>query len=318
MLRLVALRLAAFVPTLLATSVILFVAVNVVPGSAAKAALGIDATPQAIARFEHDQGLDRPLHVQYLDWLGKALRGDFGTSFQNHLPVGPELLTRLPVTLELAILAFLVANVIAVPLGAAAARSHRHRTDQVVTLLATVMGAVPNFWLATLLILTFALKLGLFPAGGFVSMAESPLRNLSLMIMPALSLGIVSSALLLRIMRAGMIEVLASDYIRTAVAKGATSPRVVWHHALRNALIPFLTVGAVEFGWLFGGVVIIEDIFLLPGIGQLVLVGIINRDYPVLLASTLTVTVAVLTANMLVDVLAGILDPREVYVRPRT
>ena len=318
MLRLVALRLAAFVPTLLVTSVILFVAVNVVPGSAAKAALGIDATPQAIARFEHDQGLDRPLHVQYLDWLGKALRGDFGTSFQNHLPVGPELLTRLPVTLELAILAFLVANVIAVPLGAAAARSHRHRTDQVVTLLATVMGAVPNFWLATLLILTFALKLGLFPAGGFVSMAESPLRNLSLMIMPALSLGIVSSALLLRIMRAGMIEVLASDYIRTAVAKGATSPRVVWHHALRNALIPFLTVGAVEFGWLFGGVVIIEDIFLLPGIGQLVLVGIINRDYPVLLASTLTVTVAVLTANMLVDVLAGILDPREVYARPRT
>ncbi|TMI78729.1 MAG: ABC transporter permease [Bacillati bacterium ANGP1] len=318
MLRLVALRLAAFVPTLLATSVILFVAVNVVPGSAAKAALGIDATPQAIARFEHDQGLDRPLHVQYLDWLGKALRGDFGTSFQNHLPVSPELLTRLPVTLELAILAFIVANLIAVPLGAAAARSHRHRTDQVVTLLATVMGAVPNFWLATLLILTFALKLGLFPAGGFVSMAESPLRNLSLMIMPALSLGIVSSALLLRIMRAGMIEVLASDYIRTAVAKGATAPRVVWHHALRNALIPFLTVGAVEFGWLFGGVVIIEDIFLLPGIGQLVLVGIINRDYPVLLASTLTVTVAVLTANLLVDVLAGILDPREVYARPRT
>ena len=318
MLRLVALRLAAFVPTLLATSVILFVAVNVVPGSAAKAALGIDATPQAIARFEHDQGLDRPLHVQYLDWLGKALRGDFGTSFQNHLPVGPELLTRLPVTLELAILAFIVANVIAVPLGAAAARSHRNRTDQVVTLLATVMGAVPNFWLATLLILAFALKLGLFPAGGFVSMAESPLRNLSLMIMPALSLGIVSSALLLRIMRAGMIEVLASDYIRSAVAKGATAPRVVWHHALRNALIPFLTVGAVEFGWLFGGVVIIEDIFLLPGIGQLVLVGIINRDYPVLLAGTLTVTVAVLTANMLVDVLAGILDPREVYVRPRT
>jgi peptide/nickel transport system permease protein len=317
MLRLIALRLAAFVPTLLATSIVLFIAVNVVPGSAAKAALGIDATPQAIARFEHDQGLDRPLHIQYLDWLGRALHGDFGTSFQNHVPVGPELLARLPVTLELAILAFMIANVIAVPLGAAAARYHRDRMDHVVTLMATIMGAVPNFWLATLLILTFALKLRLFPAGGFVPIAENPLRNLSLMIMPALSLGVVSSALLLRIMRAGMIEVLASDYIRTAVAKGATTLRVVWHHALRNALIPFLTVGAVEFGWLFGGVVIIEDIFLLPGVGQLVLVGIINRDYPVLLASTLTVTVAVLTANMLVDVLAGILDPREVYVRPR-
>lgn len=317
MVRLIALRLAAFVPTLLATSAVLFVAVNVVPGSAAKAALGIDATPQAIARFEHDQGLDRPLHVQYLDWLAKALHGDFGTSFQNHLPVGPELATRLPVTLELALLAFLAANAIAVPLGAVAAYYHRKRMDHVVTLMATVMGAVPNFWLATLLILMFALTVRALPAGGYVPFAENPLRNLSLMIMPALSLGVISSALLLRIMRSGMLEVLSSDYIRTAVAKGASAPRVIWRHALRNAVIPFLTVGAVEFGWLFGGVVIIEDIFLLPGVGQLVLVGIINRDYPVLLASTLTVTVVVLAANMVVDVLAGVLDPRQIYARSR-
>jgi peptide/nickel transport system permease protein len=313
MLRLIAVRLAIFVPTLIAASMVLFLAINVVPGSAARAALGIDATPQAIARFEAQTGLDRPLHVQYVDWLGKALRGDFGKSFQNHVPVGPELLKRLPVTLELAVLAFLVANVIAVPLGAIAAYYHQRRPDTGITLLATILGAIPNFWLATLLILVFALKLRVLPAGGYTPLTVDPWRNLSQMILPALSLGIVSSALLLRIMRTSMLEVLTSDYIRTAHAKGATEWVVITRHALRNALIPFLTVGAVEFGFLFGGVVIIEDIFLLPGIGSLALVGIINRDYPVLLAAALVVTVVVLTANMLVDIIGSLLDPRQVH-----
>ncbi len=315
MLRLIAFRLLAFIPTLIAASIILFIAINVVPGSAAKAALGIDATPQAIARFEHQHGLDRPLYVQYLAWLSGALRGDFGNSFQNHVPVGPELLARLPVTLELAVLAFLIANLIAVPLGALAAYCHQRKTDFTITFLATIMGAIPNFWLATLLILLFALTLRWLPAGGYVPFTDDPLRNLEMMIMPALSLGIVSSALLLRIMRTAMLEVLSSDYIRTALAKGATQGVVIWRHALRNALIPFLTVGAVEFGFLFGGVVIIEDMFLLPGIGSLVLVGIINRDYPVLLAGALVITVVVLTANMIVDLLGSVLDPRQVHAR---
>jgi peptide/nickel transport system permease protein len=317
MLRLIAFRLLAFVPTLIAASIVLFVAVNVVPGSAAKAALGIDATPQAIARFEHQHGLDRPLHVQYLAWLGRVLRGDFGNSFQNHVPVGPELLARLPVTLELAVLAFLIANLIAVPLGALAAYFHQSKADVSLTFMATVMGAIPNFWLATLLILLFALTLRWLPAGGYVPFFDDPLRNLELLVMPAVSLGIVSSALLLRIMRAAMLEVLSSDYIRTAIAKGASQSVVIWRHAIRNALIPFLTVGAVEFGFLFGGVVIIEDMFLLPGIGSLVLVGIINRDYPVLLAAALVITVVVLTANMIVDLLGSILDPRQVHARSR-
>src|SRR5262245_261816 len=265
MIRLIALRLAAFIPTLVAASIVLFIAINVVPGSAARAALGIDATPQAIARFEAAHGLDRPLPVQYLDWLGKVLRGDFSKSFQNHVPVGPELLRRLPITLELALLAFLIANVIAVPLGALAAFHHQRAPDSAITLLATVLGAIPNFWLATLLILVFALNLRLLPSGGFTPLLVNPGRNLAQMLMPALSLGVVSSALLLRIMRTAMLEVLTSDYIRTAHAKGANQWIVLARHALRNALIPFLTVGAVEFGFLFGGVVIIEDIFLLPG-----------------------------------------------------
>jgi len=304
-----------FVPTLFAASIVLFITINVVPGSAAKAALGIDATPQAIARFEALNGLDRPLHVQYLDWLAKALAGDFGKSFQNHVPVGPEVARRLPVTLELAILAFLIANIIAVPLGALAAFYHQRKTDTAITLLATVLGAIPNFWLATLLILVFSLTLRWLPAGGYAALIDRPVVNLKQMIMPAVSLGVVSSALLLRIMRTAMIEVLTSDYIRTAFAKGATRGIVIWRHAIRNALIPYLTVGAVEFGFLFGGVVIIEDIFLLPGIGSLVLVGIINRDYPVLLAAALVVTVVVLTANMLVDILASLLDPRQVRAK---
>jgi peptide/nickel transport system permease protein len=315
MIRLVLTRLALFVPTLFAASLILFIAINVVPGSAARSALGVDATPQALARFEALNGLDRPLHVQYLEWLKKALSGDFGNSFQNRVAVGPELTRRLPVTLQLAVFAFIIANLIAIPLGALAALNHQRASDIAISSLATILGAVPNFWLATLLVLVFALKLNWLPAGGYTPLLDDPIRNLKQMIMPAASLGVVSSALLLRIMRTSMIEVLSSDYIRTARAKGATRWVVIARHALRNSLIPFLTVGSVEFGFLFGGVVIIEDIFRLPGVGSLVLVGIINRDYPVLLAAALAITIVVLLANMLVDICAAGLDPRQVRSR---
>ncbi len=315
MLRLILTRLALVPPTLLAASLVLFIAVNVVPGSAARSALGVDATPQAIMRFEAQNGLDRPLYRQYGDWLGRAVTGDFGVSFQNRVAVGPEITKRLPVTLELALLAFAIANLIAVPLGATAAMFHQKRIDAVISTLATIFGAIPSFWMATLLVLLFALTWRVLPAGGFTPIGRELGRNLWQMTLPALSLGIASSALLTRIMRTAMLEALSSDYIRTAYAKGASPGLVLMRHALRNALIPFLTVGAVEFGFLFGGVVIIEDIFRLPGIGSLVLVGIINRDYPVLLASALVVTFVVLLANMLVDIAAGLLDPRQVRAR---
>jgi peptide/nickel transport system permease protein len=308
--KLLVMRLAAFVLTLFAASIVLFVAIQVVPGSAAKSALGIDATPQAIARFEAQRGLDRPLVVQYAEWFGKALRGDFGTSFQNSVPVGPELLLRIPVTLELALLAFLIANLIAIPLGVIAAARHLRLLDKGFTMVATILGAVPNFWLATLLVMVFTIQLRWLPPGGFTPLMSDPVANLRQMIMPALSLGLVSSALLLRIMRSSMIEVLSSDYIRTAHAKGAPEGTVIRRHAVRNSLIPYLNVAAVEFGFLFGSVVVIEDIFQLPGIGSLVLVGIINRDYPVLLASALTITVFVLVVNLIVDITVGVLDPR--------
>lgn len=315
MLRLVFTRLVAFLLTLLAASAVLFVTINVLPGSAAKAALGIDATAQAIQRFEAQHGLDRPLLVQYAEWLGRILSGDFGTSFQNGVAVGPELVSRLPVTLELAVLALLVANLIALPLGALAARAHQHVADRGITFLATILGSVPNFWLATLLVLVFTLHLRWLPPGGFTPFFTDPLTNLKQMIMPALSLGVVSSALLIRIMRASMLEVLSTDYVRTANAKGADGRTVVLRHATRNALIPYLNVAAVEFGFLFGSVVVIEDIFLLPGIGSFVLVGIINRDYPVLLGGALVITLFVLLVNLVVDIVAGAIDPRQVKAR---
>jgi peptide/nickel transport system permease protein len=305
-------RLAAFALTLLVASSILFVAINVVPGSAARSALGIDATPQALARFEALHGLDRPLFVQYAEWLGRTFAGDFGKSFQNGVDVGPELLRRLPVTLELALLAFLIANVIAVPLGAFAALRHQRSADKGISFIATLLGAMPNFWLATLLVMVLTLHFRLLPPGGYTPFFDNPVLNLKQMIMPALSLGIVSSALLIRIMRTAMIEVLSSDYIRTARAKGAEERVVVLRHAIRNALTPYVNVAAVEFGLLFGSVVIIEDIFLLPGIGSFVLVGIINRDYPVLLASALTITLVVLIINLIVDIAVGLIDPRRV------
>jgi peptide/nickel transport system permease protein len=305
-------RLLAFALTLLVASSILFVAINVVPGSAARSALGIDATPQALARFEALHGLDRPLLVQYADWLGRTFAGDFGKSFQNGVDVGPELLRRIPVTLELAVLAFLIANVIAVPLGAFAAMRHQRSADKGISLIATVLGAMPNFWLATLLVMVLTLRFRLLPPGGYTPFFDDPILNLKQMVMPALSLGIVSSALLIRIMRTAMIEVLSSDYIRTVRAKGGSERVVILRHAIRNALTPYVNVAAVEFGFLFGSVVIIEDIFLLPGIGSFVLVGIINRDYPVLLASALTITLVVLIINFIVDVAVGLIDPRRV------
>jgi len=316
-LRFIAYRLAAFIPTLLVASMVLFVAINVIPGSAASSSLGMVSTPDAKARFEHAKGLDRPLHIQYFDWLGSALQGDFGKSFQTGTPVGPEVADRIPVTLELAAMAFLIANLIAIPLGALAAYFHQRPMDGAISFFATVAGAVPNFWLATLLILAFSLSLGWVAPSGHVPFTKDPLGNLALMIMPALSLGIVSSALLLRIMRAAMIDVFGAAYVETAVAKGASPRVVIWRHAVRNALIPFLTVGGIEFSFLFGGVVIIEEIFLIPGMGSLVLVGILQRDYPTLLAAVLAITIVVLTVNLIVDILAALIDPRQIQARGR-
>jgi peptide/nickel transport system permease protein len=313
MIRTVAVRLSAFAVTLLAASILLFVAVNVLPGSAARSALGIDATPEAIARFEAQHGLDRPWTEQYLRWVSLALEGDFGKSFQNGVAIGPDLATRIPVTLELAILAFLFANIVAIPIGIAGTSRRNAAADGSVTLFATIVSSIPSFWLATLLVMLFTLQLHWLPPGGFTPLLTDPARNLQQMIMPAISLGLVSSGLLIRVMRTAMLEVQSSDYIRMARAKGGSPGFIMRRHALRNAAIPYLHVATVEFGFLVGGVVVIEDIFRLPGLGSLVLVGVINRDFPVLMAGALTITLFVLISNLLVDLVSDYVDPRRMH-----
>ncbi len=313
MLRLVVLRLLAFVPTLLAASLVLFVAINVVPGSAARSALGIDATPQAIARFEAENGLDRPLYLQYADWLGKVLHGDFGTSFQSHVPVGPEILARLPVTLELAILAFLVANLTAVPLGALAAWAHQRPADTAITLLATVFGAIPNFWLATLLILAASFWFQWSPALIYVPPTQDLLANLQQMLLPTLSLAVFLTAIVMRMTRSTVLEVLGEDYVRTAFAKGLHERLVLARHVLRNALIPVVTIIGLQAGTLLGGVVVVEQIFGLPGLGWTLLNGIYQRDYPVVQGTVLFFALVFALFNLLVDLTYAYLDPRIRY-----
>ena len=306
-------RLLGFVPTLLIASLILFFAVNVVPGSASRAALGIHATPQAIARFEHKNGLDKPLLVQYGNWLVNLVKGDFGKSFQNSVNVAIEIKKRLPITLQLAIYAFVIALCIAIPLGLLSAYFHQKLCDGLITSFATLCGSMPNFLLATILIYFFSIKFRIFPSGGYVSFSESPIENFRSLFLASLSLGIVSSGLLIRIMRTVSIEVLSENFIELVRSKGAGGSRIIIHHLLRNSMIPFLTVASVEFGFLIGSVVIIEEIFRIPGIGSLVLVGIINRDYPVLLSAAMIITVIVLLTNLVVDTLSTLIDPRQIH-----
>lgn len=310
----VASRLAALVLTALLASFLLFVAIQVLPGSAAQATLGFDATPQAVARFEAQHGLDRPWLMQYGDWLAGALRGELGVSFQGGIDLGADLAARIPVTLELALLAFLVANLIAMPLAFASASAQRRAMDAAVRLVGAAIGSMPSFWLATVLILVFALYAGWLPAGGYVPFVRAPWTNLQHMVMPALALGIASSGLLLRVLRSALLEVMRADYVTTAAAKGMSPFRVLFVHVLRNALNGYLHVATLELGFLFGGVVVIEDIFRLPGVGSLVLTGIINRDYPMLLAGAVTVTLFVLVANAVADGISVLLDPRRSQV----
>jgi peptide/nickel transport system permease protein len=298
------------VPTLFVSSVVVFFTINIVPGHASSAFLGVYQTKTTTAAFNHAYGLDRPLIVQYLDWISHAVHGDFGKSLLSEIPVGPQVLSRIPITLELALLSLIVALSIGLPLGVLAATHHNKPADTGLSMMGVAGMSVPNFVIATMLILVLAMNLKIVPPGGYVPFAEDPLRNLELMALPAISLGIVSSTILFRIMRASMIEVLEADYIRTALAKGTGYWVMVVRHALKNALVPFLTVAGIEFSALFGGAVIIEQIFLIPGLGSYVFAGIELRDYFVLQASVMVLTTMVVVVNGLADILVILVDPR--------
>jgi len=295
-------RVAAFVATLFVVSLLVFVVIRVLPGDPAQVIMGTEGNPEATARLRTSLGLDRPLVVQYVDWLAHAVRGDLGVSIQYDVPVGRLIMSRLPVTLPLTLLAaaFMVAT--AVPLGLYAATHHRRAGDYVTMVISQLGISVPSFWAGLLLILAFSVHLGWAQSGGF--------RGWRSLILPAIALGVFQAAVLVRATRSAVLDVMREDYVRTARAKGVPEGLVVVKHTLRNALIPIVTVAGLQVGQLLAGSIILESVFVLPGLGRLALGAITARDLPVVQGVTLFVASSIVAINFLVDLAYSALDPR--------
>ena len=295
-------RFAALVATLLFLSALVFVVVRVLPGDPATLILGVESNPETVARLRQALGLDRPLPVQYLDWLARATRGDLGTSIQYDLPVGRLILSRLPVTLPLALMAATIMVAVALPLGVYAA------------MLVSQLGiAVPAFWSGLLLILLFSVRLGWFRSGGFDGWSAGVWTGVKALLLPAIALGAFQAAVLVRATRSAVLEILREDFVRTARAKGLPEIRVVRRHALRNAMIPIVTVMGIQLGQLVAGAIVLESVFALPGLGRLALGAIGARDLPVVQGVTLFVAASIVFINFAVDLAYAALDPRIRY-----
>jgi len=298
------------IPVLVGMSILVFVTMRLIPGDAAVVFLGTKPTPEAIAAFREKAGLDQPMYLQYVDWIGRLARGDMGISLTTGSDIKSELINRLPITAELTFLAMLIAVVIAVPLGIIAALNHNKGLDLGLTSLGMIGLSLPNFWLGTLLAYFFAIRVQWFPPGGFIPFSEDPIGNLKSMTLPALSLGLVSASIIMRMTRSSMLEVVRQDYVRTARAKGLRESAITRGHLLKNALIPVITVAGMEIGYIFGGAFLVEAVFYLPGVATYALLAVNQRDYPVLQTIVLLVTLAFMLVNLIVDILYTYLDPR--------
>lgn len=299
--------------TLFFVSVLVFVVVRVLPGDPALIILGPESSPEAAARLRQDMGLDRPLTVQYVEWLGHAMRGNLGTSIQYDVPVMRLIITRLQVTLPLTLLAAGFMAVAGIPLGIFAATRHRRLGDYVTMALSQFGVAVPAFWAGLLLILLFSVRLRWVQAGGFDGWGQGAWPAVKSLLLPAAALGFFQFAVLARTTRSAVLEVLREEYVRTARAKGAGAARVLFRHALGNAMIPILTVAGIQLGQLLAGSIILESVFYLPGLGRLALGAISARDLPVVQGVVLFVASLIVMINVAVDVLYGVLDPRIRY-----
>ena len=303
-------RVAATIPTLFVVSIVMFAIVHLAPGDPAQLILGEDATPEALASMRAALGEDKPLPVQYVAWLSAFVRGDMGRSLATNEPVTHAIASRIPVTLELTIFALLVAIAIGIPLGIIAALRRNTPIDLAATGLALIGVSLPTFVFALLGILVFSLWLRVLPPTGYVSFFEDPLRNLRLMLMPSVVLGAALAGILARLTRSGMLETLGADFVRTARAKGLGSRAVVVRHALRNALLPVVTILGIEAGTLLGGAIVTETVFTMPGVGKLVVDAIFARDFPLVQATIVFLALARITANLLADITFAALDPR--------
>ncbi|HEX6210615.1 MAG TPA: ABC transporter permease [Methylomirabilota bacterium] len=298
------------VVTLLIISLIVFTGVRMIPGDPARVLAGTEADEAGIEEIREKYGLNAPLPVQYLRWLGLAATGDLGESIRTRTSVVSMIADKLPITIELTCLSLLVALAIAVPAGVLAAVRRNTVWDVLASGLSLGGVSIPNFWLGIMLILLVSVRLGWLPASGFVSLAEDPVDNLRRMLMPALVLGTGLAAVLMRQTRNAMIEVLSADYVRTARAKGLAQRAVVVRHALRNGLIPVVTILGLQMGALMGGAVVTEQIFVLPGFGRLIVEAVFTRDYPVVQGVVLITAASYVLINLLVDLSYSVLNPR--------
>ena len=308
-------RVFQMVPVMLLASIISFSIIFLLPGDPALLILGDQlASDRSVYEAKRAElGLDRPLPIQYLDWLGKTVRGDLGISNRDRQPVVQGMRERLPITLQLAAMSMALAIVIAIPAGIISALKPGSKWDIVSSLVAFGGIAIPNFWFGILLIYLFAVILRWLPPSGYVPFSQDPVQNLTRMLMPALTLGLGLSAVLMRQTRSSLLEVLHQDYMTTARAKGLAQKAIVLRHALKNGLIPVVTVLGLQLGLVFGGSVITESIFSIPGIGRWAVDSITTRDFPVVQAVSLVMAVGVLLANLLADIAYAYIDPRIHY-----
>jgi peptide/nickel transport system permease protein len=303
-------RLLHLIPVVLLTSVLVFLLLHLVPGDPAETVAGPDATPDVIQAVRQKMGLDRPLPVQYGIWLGNVARFDLGASYISKMPVIDLVGYAFPATIQLALAGLFLALAVSLPLGVLASVKQASKLDLFVQSFTALGLGVPNFWLGILLILLFALILGILPPGGRIDPMQSPAMGLKTLILPAVTLGVQMSAVFTRFVRAAMLEVLHEDYVRTARAKGLHERVVVVRHALRSALVPVVTVVGLQFGRLLGGAVVVESVFAWPGVGRLIIQAVEQRDYTVVQAALLWLVLVFLLINLITDVLYAFLDPR--------
>ena len=303
-------RFATFVITLLAASVVIFAALGILPGNAAEVRLGESASPEAVQELSRKLGLDRPATERYARWVGGMLHGDLGLSVSYDTPVSDLIAERMAVTAPLAVIAMTLTTLLALVLGLYAASRHNRLGDVGVMTASQIGIAVPNFWFAILLILLFAVKLQWFSAGGFPGWGDDPWQAFKALLLPAVALAVVQAAILARITRSAVLDVLREDFVRTARAKGLSQRAVLWRHVLRNAFVPVLTVMGLQFANLVTGTIVVEQVFSLPGLGRLVFQAISNRDVLLVQGIVMLLAAAVIAINFVVDVLYAVIDPR--------
>jgi peptide/nickel transport system permease protein len=302
-------RVGIYLFSVVVASMLVFSVMSILPGDPAQVMLGTQATPAAVEVLRAELGLDRPIPIQYLDWLSGALRGDLGTSVFSGQEIAPQVAGRLRITLPLAVMAMVMTMLIALPAGMYAAVRHRRLGDTVVTTISQIGLAVPAFWAGLLLISTFAVGRGWFPASGFPGWGSVG-HGLRALFLPALSLAIVQGAIITRYVRSAVLATMREDYIRTARSKGLSRSAALWKHGFRNALIPVLTILGLQFAALLAGTVVIESVFVLPGLGSMLLQGITRRDLFLVQGGAFVIVAFILTVNLLVDLAYRFIDPR--------